>query len=440
MKASKVFLPLIIVAVLALSWFTFFTGSLKTFSDNSKYMNEAEESMDARLYEQAIEFYKKALGEKKRVSVYEKIKDAYDALYAEEPTSYIRNCYIDDMEAACSDFPKEEQFWVAQINLYEDASNHSKAYATVVKARNYGAEGKELDALYLKLLYMTKVEYKLYTDCMTALNGYITVNDGSGWTVLDGEGKAYSSKYNLIGLINDEGMGIYVNSIDTRLLDSDEVTRARSNTEMQRAGYYNQKSDLVPVLIGETWRYMHADGTLLPGEYETAGSFYDGEAAAKTANGWVLVSENGSAKAINGFEDVKLDLYGCHIQGDVVIAKQNGKYHLYSTDFKQIGDFSADDIDICIDNGLIAFEQNGKWGFVNTDGKVKVEPTYACAKSFANGYAAVDTGSGLWGYIREDLTLVIDCTFMDAFYFNPDETCIVSNAEGTYQIMYFMFD
>ena len=83
--------------------------------------------------------------------------------------------------------------------------------------------------------------------------------DGDTWQVLDGKGDKVSSQYRFIGLINDEGEGIYTNDIDTRLLDKKEVTRARFEIAVQDAGYYSETSGYVPVKMDDKWRYLNAE-------------------------------------------------------------------------------------------------------------------------------------------------------------------------------------
>ena len=63
-----------------------------------------------------------------------KIKEIYDLYYAEEPTAYVRNCYIGDMSAATVAYPKQAEFWQAEIELYMEGKNDSKAYAAAKKA------------------------------------------------------------------------------------------------------------------------------------------------------------------------------------------------------------------------------------------------------------------------------------------------------------------
>lgn len=440
MKATRVFIPVILVMVLGLSWFSFFTNTASVYADYRECIREAEDSIKAGLYEQAIEYYKKSLEYNNTENTYKKIKETYDKLYDEEHTAFIRNLYIEDMANASSKYPKNAMFWEMRINLYIEASNYSKAYSLVKQSQNYGASSEKLDELYKSLLYMVRTDYKLYSGFKTALNGYISVFDGNVWTVLDEKGEKIRSQYRFIGLINDDGKGLYTNSIDTRLLDSNEVTRARFDIEVEEAGYYNEKSDLLPVKIEGKWKYMKSNGEFIGNEYEIAGSFYNGKAVAFNGSEWVLIDDNGKESSLTKFEDIKLDLYGCHYQNGIIVAKEAGKYHFYDENFKQKGDFSAEDIDICIDGKTVAFKDNGKWGFVNTDGKITVKPQYSNAKSFSNGYASVCNENNLWGFLNDKFELCIDYSYKDAYYFNSNETCLVSTTENTVQLLHFMFE
>lgn len=440
MKASKIILPIILVAALLLAWYVNLSGAEKNKKDYKDCINLAEESIENGLYEQAVEFYKDSLRYKNSKNIFLKIRDVYELFYNEEHTTFVRNCYIEDMELAAEKYPKCAEFWVTTANLYLEALNYSSAYKTVQRGLNYGASSKELDALYTKLLYMVKTDYKLYYDFKTALNGYISVYDGNRWTVLDGSGEPVTSSYNFIGLINDSGKGFYKNDIDTRFLDENEIARARFSFNIEDAGYYDEKSGYAPVKIDGKWKYVNLEGEFLSGEYDMAGSFYNHRAAVKNDGKWFLIDESGNKCSDKTYEDIKLDLYGSYIQSDIIIAKENGSYHLYNNSFNQIGDFSCDDIDICMNGNLIAFEKDGKWGYVNSKGKIVLEPKYMKAKSFSSKMAAVVDESGMWGFINSDYEMVIEGQFLEAFYFNSDETCIVSTTENTYQILHFMFN
>lgn len=62
--------------------------------------------------------------------------------------------------------------------------------------------------------------------------------------------------------------------------------------------------------------------------------------------------------------------------------------------------------------GHSAFQQNGKWGFINTAGEVVVEPQYDDCHDYQNGYAAVKI-EDKWGYIDIKHNLVIAPEFQE---------------------------
>ena len=49
--------------------------------------------------------------------------------------------------------------------------------------------------------------------------------------------------------------------------------------------------------------------------------------------------------------------------------------------------------------GLAAVEIQGKWGFIDGDGTVVIQPKFRSARHFSEGLALVQNDSGLWGYI-----------------------------------------
>lgn len=64
-------------------------------------------------------------------------------------------------------------------------------------------------------------------------------------------------------------------------------------------------------------------------------------------------------------------------------------------------------------NGLSAVMKNGKWGYINTMGKMVIPPIYIEVRDFHEGKAAVKTDKG-WGYIDMDNKTIIPNKFFDA--------------------------
>ena len=438
MQILKIILPVVLIGAVSLSGFQF-TGSIAIEQINyNKCLQNAEESYEKGLYEQSVEYYKSSLSYKYNPDIYKKIEEVCEKFYEEEPTERVKKFYINNLLETIDALPEETLYWLKAINFYKEKNDYSSAYNMVKKARRNEIKNDELDAIYLELRYMTKTDYHKYDDYKTAYQ-YISVHDSNGWQVIGSNGNIISSEfYSFIGLINDDGVGIYTNSIDTRLLDKYGVTRARFDFDADDAGIYDSETRYTPVCINGKWKYVNLDGEFLPDEYEKAGCFKNGKAAVKKDNKWFLIDKNGNQVSDN-YEEIKLDFYGSYLQGNVIIAKNNKRYSIYDTSFKEIGNFSCENIDACLNNGWIAYEENGKWGFVNTNGETVVEPSYKCAKSFSNGMAAVYNGTE-WGFINEQNQLVIDYQFINADYFNSNNYCMVSVEDGTSQLMYLMFN
>lgn len=439
MKMTNLLITVVVVALLGFAWFSVITGTLSQSAGYASCIRSAETNVEARLYEQAIKQYKEALTYGAKEEIYLEIMGVYELLYAEEHTAAIRSKYIEDMAAAAQAYPENPQFWTIQAKLYMEANDLNNTYDLLEEARNRGVANDEINQMYFSLSHMARTDFQMYYQVKTTLDGRNVVFDGNSWKIVNNEGKELTGKYKYISMINSNGTGLYTNSVDTRLMDRTLVPRARFDIEVEEAGVYNGSVDLIAVKMNGVWKYMNSAGEFLPGEFEVAGSFSGTQAVACTGGKWVLLNEKGEQTDLSRFEDIKLDLRMCHLQGDVILAKENGKYHIYNTNFEQVGSFEADNIDICINNGSIAFEQNGLWGYANIEGKVLLEPQFAGAKSFANGYGAVCNEEGLWGFLNSQAQLVIDFTYVDAHYFNSSRTCWVSTEEGTFQLLQFVF-
>jgi hypothetical protein len=76
--------------------------------------------------------------------------------------------------------------------------------------------------------------------------------------------------------------------------------------------------------------------------------------------------------------------------------------------------------------GLYPAFKNGKFGFVNSNGRFVIQPKFEVVKNFSNEIAAVKT-NGRWGYINKNDQIVINPTFDDAGDFNEELAIIKIN-------------
>lgn len=80
--------------------------------------------------------------------------------------------------------------------------------------------------------------------------------------------------------------------------------------------------------------------------------------------------------------------------------------------------------------GLGIFEENGKWGFIDADGNIKIPPVYDAVDGFAeNGLAAVKENER-WGYINTEGEMVIPPSYIYAWAFGPGDLAMVEVEDG----------
>jgi hypothetical protein len=67
---------------------------------------------------------------------------------------------------------------------------------------------------------------------------------------------------------------------------------------------------------------------------------------------------------------------------------------------------------------LLAVIVHDKWGFMNLDGKMLIEPKFIAVFPFSEGLAAVKDNQGMWGYINKDGTYAVKPQFTAATPFS----------------------
>ena len=98
----------------------------------------------------------------------------------------------------------------------------------------------------------------------------------------------------------------------------------------------------------------------------------------------------------------------------------------------QIGNFSDGMAMVAVNTGTRTTEY--KYGFINESGQTIGEVRWDAVRVFSNGYAAVKE-NGYWGFINKQNVLVIPCKYAEVSDFKKDGTCDVKNKDGTWQVI-----
>jgi len=190
---------------------------------------------------------------------------------------------------------------------------------------------------------------------------------------------------------------------------------------------------LIPVSNGEEFQYIDREGKIVINpQFNQATVFRNGLALVKTSRdepkfgfitedgkfaitanykyatvfsddlAWV-VSENTAPSAINNKGEIKVTLQDAET---VNIFKEG------------LAAFSVIDI-----SGL-------KWGFVDKEGKVKINPQFSNTGNFSNRKCAVENSDGKWGYIDKEGKLLINYQFKKAKEFINGKAVVFSGRKA----------
>ena len=391
----------------------------------------AEDYMKRGLYQKAAEEYENAVSLKDKEADWEALLKARKSRYEEEEDSL--DDYLSSAKKAARSYRKNVAFCTTAAELSIQADDYSGAYRILEQAKQAGVEDKKVDQLYTQVKYSYEILSTEYNTVRSACNGYYSVELGGHWGVLTTSGrKVVKEQYTFLGPMNQDGIFVCAVNGAGALDDMDGVVQGKLKFVPQDAGVYGE--ELVPILAQNQWSYYNLLGDKQFGEYQFAGSFQDGVAAVQTTKGWTLIDAEGKNASDTVYQEISVNKDGSYKVDDVMLAKKEGSYHLFDKKENQIGDFACDDVDVMTQDGIFAFQKNGKWGFADQDGNEIIKAHYEKAKSFSNGLAAV-CSNGKWGFINQQDELVIPCDFVDADYFADTGCCMVQTKASAWQLI-----
>lgn len=421
MKKNNILIAIVLVALCVIGWFALLTQKVSQGSAYNTYVKQADEWVERGLYQRAIANYNLALEEKNTEDVYEKIAKAYKARYEEAPKATIED-YTDFLEDAVVLYPANKILVDNLVELYKIESKHSDIYQCVSNAIDNGYDTEEIRVILREAKYAYELRRSEFSGLKQSLGQYYSAARNNGWNVYSkDEGYLLETDYVYVGSCSEDGT-VLVTGEDSRIIDGNGVVLGIFEEKITDAGIMSE--GLIAATTGQTYSYYNDLAEKQFGDYEEAGAFQNGKAAVKKDGKWMLINDKGENES-ELYEEIVLDLYGRYIVNDRILIKtSNGKYQLCDEKLKKKATLDCTDIDVYTEDKLIAVCQDGKWGYMNDDGKIVIKPTYSDAKSFSNGLAAV-CQNGKWGFIDAENNLVIDYQFTEVGYLNAQGICPV---------------
>ena len=309
-------------------------------------------------------------------------------------------------------------------------NNYSKLLSAIATAREAGAATELIRDYYFDVASRYQYLSTGYTEAWSYLGNtaLIRIGDYYGYLIADGSymiAPIYSGATQFIN-----GSAAVCDGSEWYIINEGGFKVAVTDKAVDSLSFLNDGN--IRISVDGKYGYIGTDMKVPDHlEYDFASNYRNGIAAVEQNGRWALIDTEGNRLTEFVYEDVLMDEYETCVSNGILFLKKDGKYRMFDTSIKQIGDGSYEDAWPFISTNSAAVCIGGKWGFVDQDGNVVIEPQYDNAKSFSsNGLAAVNL-DGVWSYINTLEEVMVEGTFEDCKPFSANGIAAVKE-EGVW--------
>lgn len=171
-------------------------------------------------------------------------------------------------------------------------------------------------------------------------------------------------------------------------------------------------------------------------EYDFATAMYNGVAAVQKNGKWSLINSEFEAITDIKYDDIIMKDNGvCNYNG-ILFVKYDGAYHMIDEKGDLLSEDSFSDAKLFLSSEPAAVKKNGKWGFIDTTGKIVRDYQYEDADSYNLGFAPVCM-DGIYYYIDAEGDKRTFDEYQYAFGLTEGGVTVVKS-EDTYRLMRFL--
>lgn len=423
MKNYRLLIPIALVVLLVLSWFTIINAGVTRDTQYEEFLTTARDFAGKKITKYAVENYQKALAIKDSVEIRREVSEFYKSM--EKHEARLIWC-----EEFFTDYPLAPEAYDSLIDAYVIDKKYERVFDILEVAEKRSIDSEYIRETRSRLAYLTKLGYDTFKDVgVFSQNACPVMNDKAVWCYISHTGSKMT-KYEYISagpfttsgfapVVSKDGEAFFIDK------DNDQVTEI--DERFSRLGPW--VSDVFPA-EGKDGKYYLVDrnNEILSEPYDYVSAINSGVAVAKSGNQWIKINASGAPIGGQAYTEIILDDREFFNRNERYFAKEGDLFALYNLEGDIVSGERFDDAKLFVDKGYAAVKKDGKWGFVNTDGNLVIQPAYDDARSFSNDLAAVKIGDK-WGFINPEGALVIEATFDDAKDFTAKGTCFVKTEE-----------
>ena len=405
-RSNRTFLLLGLVIVFAVSWIVVLTAKSPA-QKQAELIGRAAEYMEDEIYVLAAPLLIEAAGYNgpRTLEAENMLKTAYLQMIDQ---SGVRRDYIDLLDKQMGRSDAGANVFVEAALFYLTEAKYEEAF-TVLKNGIAKTQSEELVALYENNRYIYNMAFSFFDDVTTSVGATIGVRRGDFWGIATSGGSLIvRCEYDKISTFSNGRAIVKKNGV---IFAIDRNGNRLALLKEDASDFGNYANDRIPIQIDGKW--YRANGELARGAnaFDWIGMYREGYAAAQQGGKWGVIDMSTNWLIPAEYDGVIVDELGRSYARGAVFVKQGNSVNLY-LDGVSAGE-AYEDARPFGSEGYAAVRRNGKWGFINLSGEVKIDFQFDDALSFGQHLAAVKQGE-YWGYISLSGKMVIEPEFLEA--------------------------
>lgn len=411
MKNYKYLVPIVLVVLMVASTYMYVNGASAKTSTYTAYLEDAREYEKDGILVDALDKYEEALKLNNTLDVCLEVGAALKKHGTEKEL-------FKWAEHTVELYPEEAKAYEFLLQLYYEDEKYGDCFQLKNQIDSRKVTSKTIEKMFNEINYKYSIDYISYEEVTVFSWGYCPVKKGDLWGFVNSKGKVnVSVEYAQAGVFSGEFAAITTQDGDSYYIDAEGNKRKNVPKEVACDKLGMLCDDYIAVESNKKYKYYDTEFKKSFGEYDYASNFNLGVAAVMEKENWYLIAEEGKKINEKPYKDIVIDEKEIAFRNDRAFVNNGNGYIMVDSKGKQIGALSFEDAVIFYEDSYAAVKVKGKWGFVDSNGDMKIETQYDNALSFANGYAAV-CKNGKWGYINTSNEVVIDFVFAQCKSFN----------------------
>lgn len=443
MKNLKKIVPIILVAVMALSWYNVLNGNISRVREYNSHLEGVKLSVKDDLPAKAIEHLDAALAINP-----EKPEPIYIlAEYFFEKQEY-DDC-INLCEGYYPTFKKEVKMYELLCKSYAAIAEYTDCIEMLEIAANAGFINKELKEIYKSIRYNYEDVSSEYSYISSPKGSYCVVKKGDKYGIIDSQGNlVVRTEYLSVGGLSqlaDGSVRCPVVDKDGKIwfVDENGSSKFNFNATVNTQTKYSRVGSIADGVLAicdsaNVYSLINlSDYSVLLTGCTYIGSCKENRIPVQKDGKWFFVDNKGVQISETVYDDIKVDDFGFAFTNGVAAVKQGEKYVFINPDGKVVSQESFENARAFVnDDQMTAVLKGNMWGFANIDGK-PVHCKYADTRPFTYGYGSFNE-NGKWGFVDANGNVIIKGSFDSSNGFVSPNTAIVQTASDWTIIKFYI--